>query len=168
MWAVDHWGVKPDIVLTAKGIASGMPLGALIARADLLESWGPGAHGSTYGGNPLACAAALETILLLEDGLVDNAAARGAQAMAGLEPLRTRNPGLVRDLRGKGLMIGIEFDTREHADAVQWAAFQRGLLVLEAGRSTIRMSPALTVSADEVDVALRLFGEAVDEVASRA
>jgi 4-aminobutyrate aminotransferase len=139
MWAVDQGGVKPDLVLTAKGLASGMPLGALIARA-----------------------------VLLEDGLVDNAAARGAQAMAGLEPLRTRNPGLVRDLRGKGLMIGIEFDTREHADAVQWAAFQRGLLVLEAGRSTIRMSPALTVSADEVDVALRLFGEAVDEVASGA
>ena len=74
MWAVEHWGVEPDILLTAKGIASGMPLGAMVARADLLEAWGPGAHGSTYGGNPVACAAALATIDLLEGGLVDNAA----------------------------------------------------------------------------------------------
>ena len=80
MWAAEHWGVKPDIVLTAKGIASGMPLGALIARADLLETWGPGAHGSTYGGNPVACAAALATIDLLEGGLIENARARGEEA----------------------------------------------------------------------------------------
>jgi 4-aminobutyrate aminotransferase len=165
MWAVEHWGVKPDILLTAKGIASGMPLGGLIARADLLEAWGPGAHGSTYGGNPLACAAALATIALLEDGLVENAAARGAQAMAGLAPLVDRYPGVVREVRGKGLMIGIEFDTSVRADAVQTAAFQRGLLVLECGKSTVRMCPALTVSADEVETALRLFGEAVAEVA---
>jgi len=168
MWAVDHWGVRPDIVLTAKGIASGMPLGALIARADLLEAWGPGAHGSTYGGNPLACAAALETIALLETGLVENAEIRGHQALAGLAPLPTRFPKIVREVRGRGLMIGIEFDTREHADAVQSAAFQRGLLVLEAGRSVVRMSPALTVSSDEIETALRLFSEAVAEVASAA
>ena len=74
MWAVEHWGVEPDILLTAKGIASGMPLGAMVARAELLEAWGPGAHGSTYGGNPVACAAALATIELLEGGLVENAA----------------------------------------------------------------------------------------------
>jgi 4-aminobutyrate aminotransferase len=166
MWAVDHWGVKPDILLTAKGIASGMPLGALVARADLLEKWGPGAHGSTYGGNPLACAAALETILLLEGGLVDNAEARGRQAMAALQVLPSRFKGLVREVRGKGLMIGIEFDTGDHADAVQMAAFQRGLLVLECGKSTVRMSPALTVSVDEMDIALRLFGESVAEVAA--
>jgi 4-aminobutyrate aminotransferase len=164
MWAVDHWDVKPDVVLMAKGIASGMPLGALVARAELLEAWGPGAHGSTYGGNPLACAAALETILLLEGGLVENAEMRGRQAMAVLTSLPSRYPGLVRDVRGKGLMIGIEFDSNEHAEAVQWAAFQRGLLVLEAGRTVVRMSPALTVSGDEMDTALRLFGEAVAEV----
>ena len=74
MWAVDHWDVKPDILISAKGIASGMTLGAMIARADLMEHWGPGAHGSTYGGNPVACAAALATLDLLEDGLVENAA----------------------------------------------------------------------------------------------
>ncbi len=87
MWAVEHWGVKPDILLTAKGIASGMPLGAMVARAELLEAWGPGAHGSTYGGNPVACAAALATIDLLEGGLIANAATRGEQALAGLRPL---------------------------------------------------------------------------------
>jgi 4-aminobutyrate aminotransferase len=165
MWAIDHWGVKPDILLSAKGIASGMPLGAMIARADLLEAWGPGAHGSTYGGNPVACAAALTTIDLLEDGLIANAAARGRQAMAGLAPLLERFPGLVRDVRGKGLMLGIEFDTAEHAEEVQWAAFRAGLLVLECGRSSVRMSPPLTVSEDEMATGLRIFTAAVESVA---
>jgi 4-aminobutyrate aminotransferase len=165
MWAVDHWGVKPDILLTAKGIASGMTLGALVAKASILEAWGPGAHGSTYGGNPVACAAALATIDLLEGGLVENAAARGEEAFAGLRRLAVRHPGLIVDVRGRGLMIGIEFDTPEHAEEVQWACFVRGLLVLECGRKTVRMSPALTVSADQMATALRIFGEAVGDVA---
>ena len=165
MWAVDHWGVEPDILLTAKGIASGMTLGAMVARADLLETWGPGAHGSTYGGNPVACAAALATIELLEGGLVANAATRGEQAQAGLRPLIGRFDGLVRDVRGKGLMLGIEFDTAEHAEEVQWACFEAGLLVLECGKSSVRMSPALTVSEAEMETALRIFGEAVAAVA---
>jgi 4-aminobutyrate aminotransferase len=165
MWAIEQWGVKPDILLSAKGIASGMPLGALIARADLLEAWGAGAHGSTYGGNPVACAAALATIDLLEGGLVDNARVRGEQAFAGLRSMAARFPGLVTDVRGRGLMIGIEFDTPEHAEEVQWAAFQRGLLVLECGRSSVRMSPALTVSESEIETALRLFEAAVADVA---
>ena len=167
MWAVEHWGVEPDILLTAKGIASGMPLGAMVARAELLETWGAGAHGSTYGGNPVACAAALATIELLEGGLIENAAVRGEQAVAGLRPLIDRYDGLVRDVRGKGLMIGIEFDTADHAEEVQWACFERGLLVLECGKSSVRMSPALTVSEAEMTTALRIFGEAVDDVASR-
>src|SRR5207247_2748808 len=95
MWAVEHWGVEPDILLVAKGIASGMPLGALVARAEIMESWSIGAHGSTYGGNPVACAAALATIELLEGGLVDNAAARGEQGMAGLREVAGRFPRLV-------------------------------------------------------------------------
>ncbi len=165
MWAVEHWGVKPDIILTAKGIASGMPLGALIARADLLEAWGPGAHGSTYGGNPVACAAALVTMDLLNGGLIDNAAARGDQALAGLRPLIDRFDGLVTDVRGKGLMLGVEFDTAEHAEAVQWACFERGLLVLECGKTSVRMSPALIVRDDEMATALRIFSEAVAAVA---
>ena len=84
MWAIEHWNVEPDILLVAKGIASGMPLGAMVAQAHVMESWGIGAHGSTYGGNPVACAAALATIELLQGGLIENAAAKGEQAMAGL------------------------------------------------------------------------------------
>ena len=165
MWAVEHWGVKPDIVLTAKGIASGMPLGAMIARADLMEAWGPGAHGSTFGGNPIACAAALVTIDLLEGGLIANAAARGDEALSGLRQLAVRYDGLVKDVRGKGLMLGVEFDTPEHAEDVQWACFERGLLVLECGVSSVRMSPALIVTEEELRTALRIFGEAVAQVA---
>jgi 4-aminobutyrate aminotransferase len=165
MWAVEHWGVKPDILLTAKGIASGMPLSAMIARKDLMEAWGPGAHGSTYGGNPVACAAGLATIDLLEGGLIANAAERGTQALEALRPLVERFDGLVQDVRGRGLMVGIEFDTPDHAEEVQWACFERGLLVLECGRSSVRMSPALTVSEAEMATALRLFEEAVARVA---
>jgi len=165
MWAIEHWGVQPDILLTAKGIASGMPLGAMVARAELLEAWGPGAHGSTYGGNPVACAAALATIDLLEGGLIDNAASRGAQALSGLRPFIDRFDGLVTAVRGKGLMLGVEFDTVEHAEEVQWACFERGLLVLECGKSSVRMSPALTVSEAEMETALRIFGTAVAMVA---
>jgi 4-aminobutyrate aminotransferase len=163
MWALEHWNVEPDIVLTAKGIASGMPLGAMIARAELM-TWQAGHHGSTFGGNPVSCAAALETIRLLEEGLIDNAAQRGKQAMDGLRTGLAEHGELVREVRGKGLMIGVEFDTDATAEAVQWACFQRGLLVLEAGESVVRMSPPLIVTADEVDMAVRLFSEAVAAV----
>ncbi|HEY2916430.1 MAG TPA: aminotransferase class III-fold pyridoxal phosphate-dependent enzyme [Candidatus Limnocylindrales bacterium] len=166
MWAVEHWGVEPDILLTAKGIASGMPLGAMVARAEIMESWSVGAHGSTYGGNPVACAAALATIELLGGGLVDNAAARGAEALAALRDLQVRLPGFVTDVRGMGLMIGVEFDSPEHAEAVQYAAFERGLLVLECGKQTVRLCPPLTVTAAEMATGMRLFGEACEAVAS--
>ena len=165
MWAVEHWDVEPDILLTAKGIASGMPLGALVARAELLEAWHAGAHGSTYGGNPVACAAALVTIELLEGGLIANAAARGEQALTELHALAGQYDGLVRDVRGKGLMLGIEFDTAAHAEEVQWACFQRGLLVLECGKSSVRLSPALTVTEAEMATGLRIVREAVAAVA---
>ena len=164
MWAIEHWAVEPDIYLSAKGIASGLPLGAMVAKAELM-TWDAGHHGSTFGGNPVSCAVALETIKLLEDGLIDNAAERGAQAMAGLREATAEHRGtLVRDVRGKGLMIGVQFDSDATAEAVQWAAFQSGLLVLEAGEGVVRMSPPLIVSADEVDTAVRLFGEAVNAV----
>ena len=165
MWAVDHWDVKPDILISAKGIASGMTLGAMIARADLMEHWGPGAHGSTYGGNPVACAAALATLDLLEDGLVENARDRGEQALRLLRPLLELHPGLVRDVRGKGLMLAVEFATADDAEAVQWAAFQRGLLVLECGKSAIRMSPPLTVTSEELVTGIGLFLDAIRDVA---
>ena len=167
MWAVEHWNVEPDILLVAKGIASGMPLGAMVAPARIMESWGIGAHGSTYGGNPVACAAALATIELLEGGLVDNAAARGDQAITGLTALWRRMPEAITDVRGKGLMIGVEFAEPSLADDVQWACFQRGLLVLECGVQTVRLCPPLVASAADVDTALRIFGEAVAAVAAQ-
>jgi 4-aminobutyrate aminotransferase len=165
MWAVEHWGVEPDILLTAKGIASGMPLGAMVAKAPIMESWSIGAHGSTYGGNPVACAAALATIELLEGGLVENARLRGEEAMVGLQEIASRHPRLLTDVRGKGLMIGAEFESPEAAEAVQWAAFQRGLLVLECGVQTVRMCPPLVVTAADVTTAMRIFRDAVADVA---
>jgi 4-aminobutyrate aminotransferase len=164
MWAIEHWGVKPDILCTAKGIASGMPIGAMVARADLM-SWSKGHHGSTFGGNAVSCAVALETIALLKEGLIDNAAERGRQALDGLRPLLSEHGGLVRDVRGKGLMLGVQFDSGETAESVQWACFTRGLMVLEAGEDVVRMSPPLVVTADEMDTATHIFGEAVAAVA---
>jgi 4-aminobutyrate aminotransferase len=167
MWSIQNWDVEPDIVATAKGIASGMPLSAFIARDSLMSQWGPGAHGTTYGGNPLACAAALETIKLLEGGLMANATARGEELLTGLKALQARFPSVIRDVRGIGLMIGVEFDTNEHAAAAEWASFQRGVLVLEAGETVVRIAPPLVITAEEVAVGLKLFGEAVAEVASK-
>jgi 4-aminobutyrate aminotransferase len=167
MWSIQNWDVEPDIVATAKGIASGMPLSAFIARDSLMTKWGPGAHGTTYGGNPLACVAALETIKQLEGGLMANATARGAQLMTGLKELQARYPGLVKDARGIGLMIGVEFDTHDHAAAVEWASFQRGVLALEAGNTVVRISPPLVLTEAEAAIGLKLFGEAVAEVAAK-
>ena len=163
MWAIQHWDVEPDILLTAKGIASGMPVGAMIAKSEVM-SWGPGAHGSTYGGNPVALAALMETVRLLEGGLIANAGIRGREIMDGLAPLADRYPGIVRDVRGKGLMIGVQFDSGETAEAVQMQAFDRGLLVLEAGDDCVRMSPPLVVSQAEAATAVRIFTESVAHV----
>ncbi len=165
MWAIEHEGVAPDIVITAKGIASGMPLGGIIARAELMERWGPGAHGSTYGGNPVACAAALATLELLAGSLMENATARGAELMAGLRDLMAAYPGLVTDVRGRGLMVGIELARQDLADAFGDACFRRGLLVLECGRATVRLSPPLVVDAAEVATAVRIAGAALAELA---
>jgi 4-aminobutyrate aminotransferase len=167
MWSIQNWDVEPDIVATAKGIASGMPLSAFIARDSLMSQWGPGAHGTTYGGNPLACAASLETIKLLEGGLMENATARGEQLLTGLRALQALFPSIIRDVRGIGLMIGVEFDTHEHAAAAEWASFQRGLLVLEAGYTVVRVSPPLVLTEAEAEVGLEIFGAAVAEVAAR-
>src|SRR3712207_5101857 len=104
MWAIEHWGVQPDIVCSAKGLGSGMPIGAMTARADLMTKWSKGHHGSTFGGNAVSCAAALATIELLQDELMDNASARGEQALAGLRQTLSAYDGIVRDVRGKGLM----------------------------------------------------------------
>ena len=165
MWAVEHWGVEPDIVLAGKGIASGMPLGAMMARGKLM-TWPMGAHGSTYGGNPVSCAAALATIDLIEKELIANTVDAGDQLIAGLRELASRQP-LIDEVRGLGLMIGIEFGSDDVADAVEIASFRQGLLTLRCGAQTIRMSPPLVVSAPQVRSGLRIFEEACRQVAER-
>ncbi len=162
-WAIQHWDVEPDVILAAKGIASGLPLGAMVARSELM-TWPAGAHGSTFGGNPVACAAALATIRLIEREFMANAAERGQQLLEGLRPLVRRHARIVRDVRGIGLMLGVEFDSAATAGAVQKACFQRGLLVLTAGEDVVRISPALSLTRDEAATGLRLFEEAVAAV----
>ena len=166
MWAIQHWGVEPDVILTAKGLASGMPIGAMIAREHLM-TWSAGAHGSTFGGNPVSCAAALATIALLEDGLIENAAERGEQVQAALRPLLAAFPDHVRDVRGKGLLVGVQFDSGATAAAVEHAAFQRGLMVLTAGDDVVRISPPLVITERETTSGCRVFAEAVAAVAGR-
>jgi len=158
-WAMQHAGIEPDIVTVAKGIASGMPIGAFLAR-ESVWTWQPGAHGSTFGGNPVCAAAGLATLALLEDGLIANAARMGDRLKAGLEQVVSSRPQ-VRDVRGIGLMIGVEFETHDQAAAVERAAFELGLLVLECGESTLRFCPALVVDATSVDAAVSLFDEAL-------
>jgi len=161
MWAMQHFGAEPDILLVGKGIASGMPLGAMVARDDLM-TWEIGAHGSTYGGNPLSCAAALATIDLIEDGLIENAERVGSFLLDGLRDMQARRP-LIKEVRGLGLMIGIEFQDHDTMIAVEQAAFRRGLLVLGAGDDVVRMCPALVFRRDQAETALEVFEEAVAE-----
>jgi len=161
MWAIQHFGAEPDILLVGKGIASGMPLGAMVARDDLM-TWEIGAHGSTYGGNPLSCAAALATIDLIEDGLVENAERIGSFLLDGLREMQARRP-LIKEVRGLGMMIGIEFEDHDTMIAVEQAAFRRGLLVLGAGDDVVRMCPPLVFRRDQAETALEVFEEAVAE-----
>lgn len=163
LWAVEHEGIEPDVLLSGKGIASGMPLGALIARSDLMK-WSAGAHGSTFGGNPVACAAAIATLDLVESTLTENAASVGALLMTRLAELQQRQP-LLTDVRGRGLMIGIDFPDHDTAAAVEQACFRRGLLVLTCGERAIRFAPALTVRPDQAETAVSILASACDEVA---
>jgi 4-aminobutyrate aminotransferase len=162
MWAIEHFGVVPDIVAAGKGIASGLPLGAMIAKSELM-TWSKGAHGSTYGGNPLSCAAALVTIDLIEKELMGNANEIGSFLLDGLEALRNEHTAIV-DVRGRALMIGVEFTTPEIAHAVEEASFHKGVLVLGCGDKSIRMSPPLMIDRAQAEAGLRLFSEAVAEV----
>jgi len=165
MFASEHFGLEPDVIALAKGIASGMPLGATVARAELM-TWKPGAHASTFGGNPVAVAASLATIELLEQGLIDNAAHVGAHLMARLHDLPQRFP-IVGDVRGLGLMIGIELVrdqvTKERAgglrDKLVQMCFERGLLLLGAGPNTIRLCPPLVITTDQADFAAETIEE---------
>ncbi|CAN5252700.1 acetyl ornithine aminotransferase family protein [soil metagenome] len=158
-WAIEHTGVEPDILTTAKGIASGMPIGAFIAR-DSVWTWPPGAHGSTFAGNPVCAAAALATLKVIESEGLANASTMGARLRSGLESVADGTDA-IRDIRGVGLMLGVEFTSHEAAEAVQEAAFRRGLLTLECGESSLRFSPPLIVDEESVDTAVRLFAEAV-------
>jgi 4-aminobutyrate aminotransferase len=167
MFASEHYDLKPDIVTIAKGIGSGLPIGACVARADLMD-WKPGAHASTFGGNPVCIASALKTIELLENGLVKNSAEVGDYLKAGLEKLKTKHAS-IGDVRGLGMMIGVEFVTdrdtnspdAEMRDRVEVECFNRGLIILGAGANTIRWSPPLILSRENVDVAIEIFDEAI-------
>jgi 4-aminobutyrate aminotransferase len=160
MWASEHFHLAPDILTVAKGIASGLPLSATLARADLM-SWKPGAHASTFGGNPVSVAAALVTLELLEAELLENAARLGAHLIARLREWPARFP-CVGDVRGLGLMIGVELvrnrQTRAKApelrDRLVQMAFEHGLLILGAGENTVRLSPPLTITRDQANFAL--------------
>ncbi len=172
-WAIQHWGVEPDMVCSAKGIASGMPLGAMIARKSIMD-WPAGAHGNTYGGNPLSCAAAIETMRLIEEKYMDNSAAVGQYTLDALEEIAARHPSL-GDVRGKGLMIGVEFvkdkATKERGidirNAMVHSAFEHGLLLLGCGRNTVRITPPLNVTEAEINEGLEIFEAAVTEAEAK-
>ena len=173
LFAVSHWGVEPDILVMAKGIASGLPLSGIVAQRSILDKLPPGSHGGTYGGNVVACAAANATLDVIEDeGLVANARARGDQMLAGLRALATRYRS-IGDVRGLGLMLALEFIKPGEGDGrvpdpeitkkVQAAALDRKLIVLTAGTyvNVIRIIPPLVTTADEVDQALRIIDESL-------
>jgi 4-aminobutyrate aminotransferase len=172
MFASEHFGLEPDVMALAKGIASGMPLGAMVARAELMD-WKPGAHASTFGGNPVAVAASLATIELLEQELVDNAGRVGAHLMNRLRDFPRRFP-IVGDVRGLGLMIGIELvrdqTTKERApdlrDKLVQMCFERGLLLLGAGPNTIRLCPPLVINTDQADFAAQTIEECLRSLGS--
>jgi 4-aminobutyrate aminotransferase len=171
MCAIEHWGVEPDIVCLAKGIASGLPLGAIVARAELMD-WPPGAHASTFGGNPVACAAALETIALLEEGLMENATRQGNFLLAELAKLKRTHP-MIAEVRGKGLMIGFDIvaadgsPAPEEAERLVQMCFRKGLLLLRCGESAIRLCPPLVVTQEHCETALSIMAECLDEMSGK-
>jgi 4-aminobutyrate aminotransferase len=170
MFACEHEGVEPDIITVAKGLGSGMPIGALIAKASVM-TWGPGAHGSTFGGNPVSCAAALATLELVEREFMANAQIMGDRLLAGVRDLARRHDG-IGEVRGRGLMIGIELvkdrATREpdpgRVKRLEQLAFSKGLLLLGAGLSSIRLAPPLVIDEYDVDTALSILDQCLEEL----
>jgi 4-aminobutyrate aminotransferase len=175
MFACEHWGVRPDILTSAKGLGSGLPIGAVIARRSIMSKWKPGAHGNTFGGNPIACAAANATIDLVRDGLVDNAAKAGAHFVVRLREMQRDYP-CIGEVRGKGLFIGVELIENDRkktpaaalCEAVITRAFHNGLLLLSCGTSTVRFMPPLMVSTTEIDEAIALLRASLDEALGEA
>ena len=171
MWAIEHENVVPDIICTAKGLGSGMPVGAMVARKDIASVWKPGAHGNTYGGNALAMRAVYETLSIVEEGLMAHAGEVGTYFMQRLHELEDRFEH-IGDVRGRGLMIGMEFvkdqKTREPhgemASAVMDEAFRRGLLLLTCGKSTIRFCPPLVLTKAEVDEGIEILNDTLQAV----
>jgi 4-aminobutyrate aminotransferase len=166
MFASEHWNVAGDIVCLAKGIANGLPLGAIVARADVMD-WPSGSHASTFGGNPVACAAALATLRLVESRYCANAERRGAELREGLKALAAQHP-IIREVRGLGLMIGAEIDpaAAPARDELIDLAFRRGLLLLPCGPSTIRFCPPLCLTARQVRIGLDVFGSVLSAMES--
>ena len=166
MWACEHEGVEPDIMLSAKGLGSGMPIGAFIARESIDDDWKGGAHGSTFGGNPVCCAAALATLDLVENGLMANAERLGAQLISGARKLAERHE-IIGDVRGRGLMVGMELvkdrasrqPNPEASRKLVDAGFQHGLLLLGCGKSVVRLAPPLVIDDLDIDRGLALLGE---------
>ncbi|MGE0464791.1 MAG: acetyl ornithine aminotransferase family protein [Vicinamibacterales bacterium] len=167
MFGIEHFGVEPDMITAAKGIASGLPLGVTTARAETM-SWPPGAHASTFGGNPVSCAAALATIDLLRTSVMQNAAEVGAYMMDLLKELQEKH-AIIGDVRGRGLMIGIELVrdrvTKERAtterNQVVNACFDRGMLILGAGQNALRLSPPLVLTKAQAKTAVGILDEAL-------
>ena len=170
MWAFEHYGVVPDVLVSAKGIGAGMPIGAIIAK-DSVMTWQRGSHGSTYGGNPVACASALTTIGLIKSELAANAAKMGERLQAGFRKLQAKH-ACIGDVRGLGLFIGVELvkdrKTKEPADKLmadlEQLAFTKGLLLLGCGRSTIRVAPPLVLTSYDVDKGLEIFDACLAEL----
>jgi 4-aminobutyrate aminotransferase len=170
MFAIEHWGIEPDIICLAKGLASGMPLGAIVAKESVMN-WPPGSHASTFGGNPVSCVAALETIALLEEALIDHTQQIGDELFRGLTDLQTKHR-LIGDVRGKGLMLCIELvGDREskilavvERDELVLSCFHKGLLLLGCGENSIRFSPPLVVDSEQVKTALAILDEAFTEI----
>jgi 4-aminobutyrate aminotransferase len=166
-WAIEHFGVEPDIITSAKGIASGLPLGACIARESIM-TWSKGTHGNTFGGNPLSCAASIATIELLEEQYLANAAEVGQYTIDCLAEIQARHTS-IGDVRGKGLMIGVEFvkdkstkePNEEIRNMIEQAGFEHGLLLLGCGKSVIRLAPPLCISKHEIDEGLEIFEQVI-------
>ena len=159
MWACEHDDVEPDIMCIGKGLASGLPLAGIIAKSELMD-WEPGGHGSTFGGNPVACAAASATIALVESSLAENAAKVGSHLLSALAELQAEQP-LIEQVRGRGLMIGIDMPDHDTADALQEALFRRGLLTLTCGERSVRFAPPLVVTIEQADVAIDILRDAL-------
>jgi 4-aminobutyrate aminotransferase len=168
MFASQHWGVTPDIMTLAKGLGSGMPIGLVVAKKKIMENWKRGAHGNTYGGNPICCAAALATLDLVEGEYMANAATVGSYFMDKLRGLQAKHAS-IGDVRGRGLMCAIEMVTPEGApnkklcDTIIHRAFYNGMLLLQCGQSTVRFMPPLMISTDDVDEAIEILDKSITE-----